>query len=54
MLVAAAAFRQRRAAIAALAAGNDRDALNHALDAMSLQRTENGGELAFLARLLAT
>ena len=53
MLVAAAAFRHRRAAIAALAAGHDREALNHALEAMSLQRSESGGELAFLARLLA-
>lgn len=53
MQVAAAAFRHHRAAIAALATGNDRDALNHALEAMSLQRTESGGDLAFLARLLA-
>lgn len=53
MQVAAAAFRHRRAALAAIAAGDDRDALDHALEAMSLQRTESGAELAFLARLLA-
>ena len=53
MRVAAAAFRHRRAAIAALAAGDDRQALSHALEAMSLQRTDGGIELAFVARLLA-
>lgn len=53
MRVAAAAFRHRRAAFAALAAGADHEALTHALEAMSLQRTEDAKDLVFSTRLLA-
>ncbi len=51
MRVAAAAWRRRRAALRALAAGADREALADATEALALQRGEGGEELAFLARL---
>lgn len=53
MRIAAAAWRHRRAAIAALAAGKSGEALVHASEAMALQRTEDDVEIVFLARLLA-
>lgn len=53
MRVALAAARHRQAALTALAAGADHEALTHALEAMSLQRTEDAKELAFAASLLA-
>jgi hypothetical protein len=52
MRIAAAAWRHRRAAIGALAAGNQGDAMHHAREANSLHRTGAGDDLAFLARLL--
>ena len=53
MRIAVAAWRHRRAAIAALAAGKGGEALDHASEAMALQRTEDAAELVFLGRLAA-
>ena len=53
MRVCAAAWRHRRAAAAALAAGQWSDAVHHAREAKQLQRTEAGDDLLLLARLLA-
>jgi hypothetical protein len=47
MRIAAAAWRHGRAAVTALAAGNVPDALAHALEARTLQRTEAGDDLVF-------
>lgn len=52
MRIAAAAWRHRRTAIAALAAGNPGDAMHHAREANWLHRTGAGDDLAFLTRLL--
>jgi hypothetical protein len=54
MRTAAAAWRHRRAALAALAAGEDAEALAHAREALALQRPEEGAELVFVARLVQT
>jgi hypothetical protein len=51
MRVAVAAWRHRRAAIAALAAGDSDQALAQAMTALSLERTEETVDLAFTARL---
>lgn len=53
MRVAAAAWRQRRAAVAALEAGDSGDALAHVLKAAALQRTDEAVELMFLTRVAA-
>jgi predicted amidophosphoribosyltransferase len=53
MRVSAAAWRHRRTAAAALAAGQWSDALHHAQEAKQLQRTEAGDDLVLLAGLLA-
>ena len=53
MRTAAAAWRHRRAALAALAAGADAEALTLAREAQALQRTEAGAELVFAVRRLA-
>lgn len=53
MRVCAAAWRHRRDAAAALAAGQWSDAIHHASEAQQLQRTDAGNDLVLLAYLLA-
>jgi len=52
MRTAAAAWRHRRAALAALSAGRDAEALGHAREALALQATEEGAALVFVARVV--
>jgi len=53
MRIAAAAWRHRRAALAALEAGAWSEALDHAREAAQLHRVEGGEGLVFLAGLVA-
>lgn len=52
MRIAAAAWRQRAAAIEALAAGAWPNVQRHASEADRLQRTEHGTTLLWIARLM--
>lgn len=52
MQLAAAAWRHRTAAAAALTAGNWDEAAHHAAEANRLQRTDAGDELLLVARLV--